>query len=230
MDFINARLAVMSGLQDGDRIGGPLSMARLLDESLVANQCFVQEDVLRRYLGWWRHDGFDTGQVAARVFDLVFQGVPNAVAVALTHQELSGRTAGCNPAHRVAPLAVCPDVPDNQLVVVAKTEAVLTHYDPLAGDVSAAVAVLIRLLAQGATWRSAKAEAAIGRMRETQMALSKQLVNCCPNGYAPNVLGAAVHFLDTQSDLQSALNESIEFAGPANYCPVLVGAIGAVRY
>lgn len=231
MDFESGKVAVISGLQAGDRNGGPLVMARLLASSLEAQQGFDPEDILRRYLEWWRDDGFDTGQVAERVFDLVIAGMPNAAALAQVHRERSGHTAGCNPAHRIAPLATCPDVPDDQLAEVAQVEAALTHFDPLAGDVSAAVAVLIRLLVSDVPWRSALDEAAVGRMSKTQEALTSLYSgNLSPGGYAPDVLGAAVHFLDTQPDFKSALNESLLFAGPANYCPVLVGAIGSVRY
>lgn len=222
---------VMFGLEAGDRIGGPLAMARLLASSLESRKGFDHEDILRRYLDWWRDDGFDTGQVAERVFDLVLAGMTNAAAVAQVHLERGGHTAGCNPAHRIAPLATCLDVPDGQLVAAAQTEAALTHFDQLAGDVSAAVAVLIRLLVCGVPWRIALAEAAAGRMNKTQAVLTNRCSgNLSPGGYAPNVLGAAVYFLDTQPDFKSALNESLIFAGPANYCPVLVGAIGAVRY
>lgn len=231
MDVEFRGVMVMSGLEAGDHNGGPLAMARLLASSLESQQGFDPEDILRRYLDWWRDDGFDTGQVAERVCDLVLAGMPNAAAAAQVHRERSGLTAGCNPAHRIAPLAGCPDVPDSQLAAAAKAEAALTHFDPLAGDVSAAVAVLIRLLISGVPWRRALAEAAADRMSKTQMALTNQFSgNLRSGGYAPDVLGAAVHFLDTQSDFQSALNESLLFAGPANYCPVLVGAIGAVRY
>ncbi len=231
MNFECRRTAVISGLEAGDRIGGPLAMARLLASSLESRQGFDHEDILRRYLDWWRDDGFDTGQVAERVFDLVLAGMTNAAAVAQVHLERGGHTAGCNPAHRIAPLAICLNVPDDQLAAVAQVEAALTHFDPLAGDVSAAVAVLIRQLARGISWRSALDEAASGRMKETQMALNDPY-SCSlrSGGYAPDVLRAAVHFLDTQPDFKSALNESMLFAGPANYCPVLVGAIGAVRY
>lgn len=230
MEFKYAKVAIMSGLMAGDRNGGPLAMARLLTRSLDAQRGFDADDILRRYLTWWQDDGFDTGPIAARVFDLLNAGMANADAVVQVHREQGGHTAGCNPAHRIAPLAACPDVPDNQLAVAAKTEAALTHFDPLAGDVSAAVAILIRLLINGVSWASALEESAIGRMKETQLALTNQRGRHRPNGYAPDVLGAAVYFLETQPDFHSALSASILFAGPANYCPVLVGAVGAVRY
>lgn len=50
------------------------------------------------------------------------------------------------------------------------------------------------------------------------------------DGYAPHVLAAAVHFVGTSDSLSSALARSIRFAGPENYCPVLVGSIGGARW
>jgi len=49
-------------------------------------------------------------------------------------------------------------------------------------------------------------------------------------GYAPEALRAAIYFLSAASSLAEALSLSIRFAGRANYCPVLVGAIGGARW
>jgi hypothetical protein len=44
------------------------------------------------------------------------------------------------------------------------------------------------------------------------------------------VLRAALHFVGTSACLVEALERSLAFAGAANYCPVLVGAIGGTRW
>jgi ADP-ribosylglycohydrolase len=49
-------------------------------------------------------------------------------------------------------------------------------------------------------------------------------------GFAPEVLRAAVYFVGSSSSSSEALGRSVVFAGPANYCPVLVGAIGGARW
>jgi ADP-ribosylglycohydrolase len=49
-------------------------------------------------------------------------------------------------------------------------------------------------------------------------------------GFAPAVLRAAVYFVGSSSSFSEALERSVVFAGPANYCPVLVGAIGGARW
>ncbi len=49
-------------------------------------------------------------------------------------------------------------------------------------------------------------------------------------GYAPDVLVAALWFLMKNLTFEDALKQSKEFAGVANYCPVLVGSIGGAMY
>jgi hypothetical protein len=39
-----------------------------------------------------------------------------------------------------------------------------------------------------------------------------------------------VHFVARHDSFGEALSESLSFAGPANYCPVLVGAIAGARW
>ena len=45
-----------------------------------------------------------------------------------------------------------------------------------------------------------------------------------------DVLLAALYFLDKYPNFEDALQFSLQFAGSANYCPVLVGSIGGARY
>jgi ADP-ribosylglycohydrolase len=49
-------------------------------------------------------------------------------------------------------------------------------------------------------------------------------------GFASDVLGAGIFFVDRHSSFDAALSEALRFAGPANYCPVLVGSIAGVRW
>jgi ADP-ribosylglycohydrolase len=79
-------------------------------------------------------------------------------------RERGGMTAGRNPAHRAAPLAMLASLPDPRLGAAARTEAALTHAHPLAGDVSAAVVILARALIRGTDWPTAVAGAAADRL------------------------------------------------------------------
>jgi ADP-ribosylglycohydrolase len=126
---------------------------------------------------------------------------------------------------------MAPFLPDDELAGCALREARLTHQHPLAGDVAAAVAVLCRALIRGEPWSHALATARVGRLQPTIQALDwDHPCPLSPGGYAPEVLRATVHFAARHDAFANALSDSLDFAGPANYCPVLVGAIAGARW
>src|SRR5207237_761882 len=96
---------------------------------------------------------------SGRALALVAAGMSVKEATAQVHQEFGGKTAGCNPAHRSPPLSMLASIADDDLAVYAMTEARLTHHDPLAGEVAAAVNKLCRALIRGAAWQDAVQEA-----------------------------------------------------------------------
>jgi ADP-ribosylglycohydrolase len=152
-------------------------------------------------------------------------------ASGLVQREFGGKTAGCNPAHRSSPLAMLATPADDGLASCTITEARLTHHDALAGDVAAAVTVLCRSLIRGVAWESALQQSAEGRQAQTSEALfSGQEGPGTSGGFAPEVRRAAVYFVGSSSSCAEALERSLAFAGPANYCPVVVGAIGGARW
>lgn len=222
---------VLLGLLMGDRNGGPIQMALELAASLRQLGRFSLNDVRLRYLTWFLREGTDTGPVSARVFELISFGVDAGDAVAQVHREFGGLTAGCNPAHRAAPLAMCSFIADDDLAATAVQEAKLTHEHRLAGDVSAAVVVLCRALIRGAAWSEALEVAAVARQPATQTAMSLAIRPVLKSGgFALDVLRAGVFFVDRHSSFEAALSEALRFAGPANYCPVLVGSIAGARW
>jgi ADP-ribosyl-[dinitrogen reductase] hydrolase len=154
-----------------------------------------------------------------------------AEAVKRVHDQAGGLTAGCNPAHRCASLAMAPFLPDEEPAGGALREARLTHHHPLAGDVAAAVVVLCRALIRGEPWDDAVSRAATGRLGPTIQALDENnRYPLSPGGYAPEVLRSAVHFVAGHDSFADALSASLAFAGPENYCPVLVGTLAGARW
>jgi ADP-ribosylglycohydrolase len=211
---------VLVGLAAGDRNGGPIRMAVRLAESLLV--CgFAPEDILERYLHWWREGAFDTGPVSGHALELVAAGMPVVEAMAKVHREFGGKTAGCNPAHRSSPLSMLAAIADEDLAGCVMAEARLTHHDPLAGEVAAAVNKLCRALIRGAAWQDAVQEAG---------SFAGQEGPSNNGGYAPDVLRAALFFGGTSACFTEALDRSLGFAGPSNYCPVLVGAVAGARW
>jgi ADP-ribosylglycohydrolase len=217
---------VIRGLAAGDTIGGPTAIAAVLAKSVIDTGYYDPQLTADRYLDWWRAEGFDTGPVFALVMGARVEGATTEEAVTQAHEALDGQTAGCNPAHRAPALAVTLDTDISGLVEAVRADAALTHHDPLAGDVAAAVAVLCRVLMDGASWEEAKAVAADGRLPETVAAIAADS-DALPtaSGYAPEVLAAAVYFLD-RYPVDVVLTAAKTFAGGANYCPIIVGAIG----
>jgi ADP-ribosyl-[dinitrogen reductase] hydrolase len=222
---------ILLGLAAGDRNGGPIRMAVRLADSLIECSKVDVSEIATRYLDWWHEGAFDTGPTAARVFTLVDSGLSFDDASQQVHLETGQQTAGCNPTHRSAPLAMLPGLHTDQLVDFAVQEAALTHRHPLSGDVAAAVVVTCSELVRGASWQDAIDSACTGRLHETTAALEHHHPDSLNiGGFAPDVLAAAVHFIETSDTFDTALEASLNFAGPANYCPVLVGSIGGATW
>ena len=222
---------VLLGLAAGDLNGSPTRMALRLADSLLDCGGFDSADISRRYVQWRRVDGVDTGPTSGRVLERIADGMIPEIAAETVDRELQGLTAGCNPAHRAPPLAMAGFLPDERLMAFARYEAALTHKHPIAGDVSAAVVVLCRALLRGMPFQQARKVASDGRMWEVVEALlDSDAGPVSKGGYAPEALQAAVHFVEYAPSFAVALAQALDFAGPANYAPVLVGAIAGARW
>jgi len=202
-------------------------MALMLAECLADRGGFDPEAIGRRYFEWWKTDGFDSGPTSAMVFSKVAAGSSLETAAREVHTMTKGMTAGCNPAHRAAPLAMALSIPDEALADAALAEARLTHLHPLAGDVSAAVVRLCRSLIRGSSWPEALHFASIDRLPETCRALDPKVpMEDPPGGFAPDVLAGAVRYVDRADSFSKALGKALADDPGSNYVPVLVGSIG----
>jgi ADP-ribosyl-[dinitrogen reductase] hydrolase len=191
---------VLLGLAAGDRIGGPIRMAMRLAESLHDCGGFDPADILDRYLQWWREGAFDTGPVSGRAFALLATGMPVQEATAQVHREFGGMTAGCNPAHRSSPLSMLDTIANEDLAAFTMAEARLTHHDPLAGEVAAAGNRLCRALIRAVCWDDALHQSGTFADRD---------VPGNNGGFAPEVLRAALYFVDTSDGFAEALERSL---------------------
>jgi len=209
---------ILTGIQEGDDIGGPAEIAKHLSNSLTEMQAFMPRDISDRYLDWWRSGAFDTGPTFSMVFSRVSQGMRQAQAVRETDKLLEGATAGCNPAHRIAPLAAFSFIETENIPVIARTEARLTHWHEHAGDAASTTALLCRFLVQGNDWASSKALAEQLDPRGWETVMGGKISD---GGHAPDVVKTAIHFLDMKADL----GEIKKYAGPANYSPVIFGVL-----
>ena len=212
--------AIEIGFQRGDKNGGPTELAKILSKSLIACNGFNQSDLVKRYYHWWNTDAFDTGPTFAMVFQKVSQGISIEDASMQVHKQLNGITAGCGPSHRIAPLAGFKNIPTNQLIDLARQEARITHYHPDAGNCSAVMVLLCRYLIEGNSWQASKELVSQNKeMKSTWINIQNANLNA--GGYVLDVMHSALHFLNKEDSLE----KSLKFAGPANYCPVIVGII-----
>lgn len=215
---------ILDGIKKGDKNGGPTELAKILTNSLIGCNGFNKKDLIKRYYQWWNTDAFDTGPTFAMVFHKLSQGVTTENAVIQVNKELNGFTAGCGPAHRIAPLAAFKTIPTKYLIDFARQEARITHYHRDAGNCSAIMALLCRHLLEGNSWDKTKKIVSENlELKDTWIQIQNGYLN--KGGYVLNVMHSAIHFLDNEN----ALDESLTFAGPANYCPVLVGIIENIR-
>ena len=230
---------ILLGLAAGDLNGGPVRMAKRLAESLASRRAFDRDDVARRWHEWFlAGHAKDEGQVAF----LVLRQLPHGIgyrqegaafdrAAREVDARLGGDTAGCNPLHRAAPLAMAPFLPAVDLAAAAASQALLTHVHPLAGEASAAAVLLCRFLVEGCSFDEALSRAAEGRAPEVASALLEWEARAPgAGGYAPEALHAAVHFAGKARSFAEALEEALRFAGRENYCPVVAGAIAGARW
>ncbi|KAH3763396.1 ADP-ribosylglycohydrolase family protein [Pelomyxa schiedti] len=238
---------VLLGLAAGDKNGGPVRMAVRVAESLAACGRFDRDDVVRRYHAWFKgppHDPekcFDTGPTFSSVFARFDRG--GCTIDDASRAAFAARPApGVNPAHRATPLGAAVRLlpADAAVAECARSEAQLTHMHPDSAAVSAASCHLVRLLVRGRPWADAAAdplvlsglprpmgEGFVPRdiplgTREAERYLSR-------DGAARAVFCAAVHFVAAAEGPREAIEASLAFAGPVNYCPVLVGAFSGAR-
>lgn len=223
---------VLFGLAAGDRNGGPVRMALLVAESLDERGTFDAEDVGARYQKWWRSgEAFDTGPPAAQVLRIAASGGLRLVdAPVQADATEGGLTAGCNPAHRSAPLAMCASIEDSMLDPTAKTEARLTHVHPLAGDTAAFVVILCRALIRGCLVCGPRHGGGRPDERNPSGGGSEKRHGALPGRIRSGCAAGSFDFVSGSESFSEALARSLAFAGPANFSPVLVGSVGGARW
>lgn len=211
---------IEKGYLKSDKNGGPTRLAKILSESLITCNGFDKDDLVKRYLDWWDNGAFDTGPTFAMVFEKISNGVSTKDASFEVDKYLKGATAGCGPVHRIAPLASFKIIPTNQIIEIAREEAKITHYHPDAGNCSAIMALLCRYIIEGHSWDDCK-KLIINNDQISTTWNSIKNSNLHNGGYVLDVMHSALYFLEQEDSLK----KSLIFAGPANYCPIIVGII-----
>lgn len=245
-------LGCLTGLLAGDDNGGPTAMMMKNLEVITRTKTPMPQYLGKGYLEWFKEDGYDAGIVTHKVLELVDSGLSFNKAAKQVDDELNGMTAGVGPAHRSIPLTLhfvswyirspnffeeFPNTGFRELDFLIKREAKLTHINKEAGEVSAAVnAICLYLIVGKDEYKAIKFGMKFldydwaWQDNIFQHIDSLTIENLSNGGYAPDALVAALWFLLNTRTFEDAIKQSKEFAGAANYCPVLVGSIGGAMY
>ena len=245
------------GLSLGDDNGGPTAMMLKNLEIMTQVRTVMPQYFGKGYLEWFKEEGYDAGLVTHKVLELVDSGLSFDEAALQVHKDLDGMTAGISPAHRSIPLAIIfakhhlqtPELWGRHstagirwLTDAVDQEAKLTHLHNDASEVSQAVNAICMYLILGHPLEKSLRFGSYfiknnlnNRFQRVRYHSSDEIKSLSigdlnDGGYAPDVLIAAIWFLLNTDTFEEALKQSKEFAGVANYCPVLVGSIGGAMY
>jgi hypothetical protein len=209
---------ILQGISDGDTIGGPFAMASLVAKAL-ANDPYDFDALDKAYRDYYDSGSFDSGPTFEKVHELMANGYTRNDAVEETHKLFNRSTAGCNPMHRFMVVAGLDDLPYDDLDDMARRDAGLTHYDATAGLCSSVSVRILRQCLSGEKLTDAASAVSSELSSNEQKVFDIPMGN---SGYGPEVLVSAIELV---GEGKSGLARSIEFAGPNNYCPPVVGAL-----
>jgi len=231
-----------------------ISMAVDISESLLECKQFNASDILSRYLFLYHTKPCEIGETTKYLYqialnkiksidnksgisrqDLIFdQSIINEF-VKITDGKLNGHTAGCGPAQRSFPLALCPWINDDDLFDLSMEEAALTHYNSLAGQVAGIVNVICRSLLKNKSWNNAVqlafstprlhsdvSNVSMRYSRSAQPAVSTHAA------YAPTVLNAALHYIANSNNAMEAIEKAR--AKDKHYCAPIVGILSGALW
>jgi len=140
-------------------------------------------------------------------------------AVAKTLEKYN--SAGVAPSHRSTPISIFKFISTQDLPRFAKEDCELTHGHPVSVDVCVFVNMLCRYLVENNGDWDAALKYAVGFVKTEPVKLnveniikkrySRSMISV--GGFAPDVLFAALYWLDTEKTMKDALENSLQFAG-----------------
>ena len=226
-----------------------ISMAVDISESLLEKKQFDGPDILSRYLYLYHTQKSEIGATTKYLYQIALNKIeqndvelsisrqnllfdPQTISefVQATDQRLGGHTAGCGPAQRSFPLALCPSIKDYDLFQLSMEEAALTHYNPLAGQVAGIVNLICRSLLRKNTWHDAL-ESAFQTPRlhpdmyEVRARCSRSADSFIKThiAYAPTALHAALYYVTISTNPTAAI--AAAYAKDRYYCAPIAGIL-----
>lgn len=222
------------GLCAGDRNGGPIRMALRLADSIQENRGYNEADIIKRWYNWYKGPPLDTERAydTGGTFDGVFREYEKTGECKKKADQMN--SMGVNASHRAVPLACFAPFSTEDLIKFTGEQSLITHTHPHAVSTAVAFNLICRALINGKTLEESLAEAREHvpewNVRRVLTMDTREKSQISADGLSPLTLEAALWFMINCKGFHNTLYQSLDFAGNANYCPVLVGAMAGILY
>jgi len=226
-------------------------MALNVGESLLDCKEYNGSDILSRHLYLYHTRKCEIGETTKYIYQQALQHNSGQSSltresfrfdqkmidefVKLADKKYDGHTGGCGPAQRSYPLAFCAYISDDDLVDCTFSEAKLTHYSSLAGEVAVIVNLICRSLLKNEDWSDAVNSAFSVPNLHDDIKNVLLRFRRWPNpvvethaAYAPTVLNAALHYVDASKNSAQAIANA--YAKDKHYCAPIVGILAGARW
>ena len=215
------------------------AQALCIARSIVELERFDPDDIMRRFVEWYRDGGRGIGRTTSYALEAASGGMPWMEASRLAHDRMGGLSAGNGTIMRCAPVAVYRFANDEALIEESLTVSKLTHWDELGGEAAAALNMLIaRFIAGEGDRDAALGEVALimdardarvaGRLREAASSTRGDIR--ADSAFVLDTLQAAVWaFLETAT-LEACIVRAASLGGDSDTIAAVAGALGGAFY
>jgi ADP-ribosyl-[dinitrogen reductase] hydrolase len=212
------------------------AMALTLAESLIEKKTFDRDDAAARYVAWLRSGPRDVGNTIRASLTRIGEGMEPEEASAEAHFEVGGKTAGNGAAMRAAPLALAFPDSEEKLLAHARADAAVTHHDPLAGQGSAALVLMIAAaLGPGKDKTAVPGKArevlsALGEARAVPDPSGKEAKDLRPTGFVLDTLECAAWAFLSGKGFEDCLVRAVNLGGDTDTIGAITGALCGAWY
>lgn len=215
------------------------SQALAIARSIVELGRFDAEDIMARFVEWYREGGLGIGRTTYFALDAASKGRKWREASLAAHERMRGLSAGNATIMRCAPVGICRFAKEERLIEESLTVSKLTHWDDLGGEAAVAVNMLIaRFVAEESDRDAALGEVALamdarerrvaGRLREAASSTRSDVR--ADSAFVLDTLQAAVWaFLETKT-LESCVVLAANLGGDADTIAAVAGALSGAFY
>lgn len=238
---IRQRFGTLREMVDGHRPAGSTTddtaQALCIAESLVEIGRFDADDIMRRFLHWYRTDAFGIGIHTARVLEKVAQGTPWREAVEQVESAYAPMTAGNGSLMRCAPIALRYYRDIGGLLEFSHESSRLTHPNPLARASCAFFNCVLSRVLRG--WEKADAlsfamevmvhapHELLDRVQEIQQKGADEVAT---SGFVLDTLECALWAWWHHDDFEEALVAVVNLGGDTDTNAAVCGALMGAQY